>query len=264
MTAFPSPDAAARMASFDGVEIFYQWWNGQDTRPPVVLCHGFAADAHSNWVATGVVAALQQQGRSVLAMDARGHGQSDKPHQPLQYGEAVMARDLALLLELLGIPQIDLVGYSMGAVVALLFAAGDDRVRRLVVGGVGAAVVELGGVDTRVLPNDLLVQALLTDDPATIAHPAAAAFRAFVGMMKADRKALAAQAQSVNDRPIPLQRIQVPTLLLTGSEDPLAQRPAVLQAAIRGAELSSLPGDHLAVLRRPEFVSQLVAFLQRD
>jgi pimeloyl-ACP methyl ester carboxylesterase len=50
-----------------------------------------------------------------------------------------------VLLDLIGEPQFDLVGYSMGAVVALLVASEDARVRRLVVGGVGSGVVECGG-----------------------------------------------------------------------------------------------------------------------
>lgn len=263
-TAIRGADAAARMESFDGVEIFYQWWNGRDSRPPVALCHGFAADANSNWVATGIVAALQQRGRSVLAMDARGHGQSDKPHQPHQYGEGRMAKDLGRLLDLLDIPVVDLLGYSMGAVVSLLFAAADPRVRRLVVGGVGAGVVELGGVDTRVLPNELLVRALLAADPTTIDHPGVAAFRAFADALKADRKALAAQAQAVNTRPIALANIQSPTLIVAGEDDPLAQRPQLLQNAIAWAQLHTLPGDHLSVLRHPDFASRVAEFLSRD
>lgn len=261
INAASGADAADRMESFDGVEIFYQWWAGRDNQPPVVLCHGFAADARSNWVATGIVAALQQQGRSVLAMDARGHGQSDKPHQSEYYGEAKMAQDLAQLLTLLNIPQIDLVGYSMGAVVALLFASANPGVRRLVVGGVGAGVVELGGVDTRALPNELLVQALLTVDPATIVHPGAAAFRAFIDALRGDRKALAAHAQVVHAQPIALAKITAPTLILAGSEDPLAQRPQVLQAAMSHADLHTLPGDHLSILRHPDFSSALTKFL---
>lgn len=48
-------------------------------------------------------------------------------------------------------PPAGLVGYSMGAVVMLLTAARAGHVRRLVVGGIGAAAVERGGVDTDVL-----------------------------------------------------------------------------------------------------------------
>lgn len=256
-----APNIAGRVASFDGVEIFYQWWEGKDSCRPVVLCHGFVADANGNWVMPGIVAGLVAQGRSVLAMDARGHGQSDKPHEPENYGENKMARDLKALLDELQISEIDLVGYSMGSVVALIFASQNSCVRRLVIGGVGSAVVELGGVDTRALSNGLLVEALLEDDPSKITDQGAAGFRAFADALKADRKALAAQAQSMNSEAIALDNIHCPTLLLTGDKDPLAQRPEVLQKAIARSELSVVDGDHLSILGHPEFQSALLSFL---
>ncbi|WP_439135904.1 alpha/beta fold hydrolase [Pseudomaricurvus sp.] len=257
-----APDIAGRVESFDGVEIFYQWWEGKQSRPPVVLCHGFVADANGNWVMPGIVPGLVAQGHSVLTMDARGHGQSDKPHDPDSYGESKMAKDLKALLDELQISEIDLVGYSMGSVVSLIFASQNPCVRRLVIGGVGSAVVELGGVDTRALSNGLLVEALLEDDPAKITDKEAAGFRGFADALKADRKALAAQAQSMNNQPIALGNIQCPTLLLTGDKDPLAQRPEVLQDAIARSELSVVDGDHLSILGDPKFQSALLNFLR--
>jgi pimeloyl-ACP methyl ester carboxylesterase len=93
----PSEDAAAtqpaesrrdRFESFDGTEIAYQVWGAPGQLPPVLLHHGFVADATVNWVLPGVVAALLQSGREVIAPDARGHGRSGKPHDPARYGEA--------------------------------------------------------------------------------------------------------------------------------------------------------------------------------
>ncbi len=247
--------------SFDGVEIFYQEWGESSALPPVVLHHGFIADANLNWVATGVVDKLVAAGRRVVAPDARGHGRSGKPHDPAFYGESKMAGDLAVLLDTIGAEEADLVGYSMGAIVSLITATQEPRIRRLVVGGVGAGIVEVGGVDTRAIPNELLAEALLTDDPSTITHPGAANFRAFADAIQADRRALAAQARSVHAERIPVERINAPTLVLAGTEDPLAERPQVLSDAIPGARLLSVPGDHMGALRAAEFVPALVEFL---
>ena len=107
--------------TWDGIAIAYQEWGEQASLPPVVLHHGFVADANANWVLPGVVGGLVAAGRRVVAPDARGHGSSEKPHDPGFYGEQRMARDLAALLEVIGGGQVDLVGYSMGAVVALIF-----------------------------------------------------------------------------------------------------------------------------------------------
>jgi pimeloyl-ACP methyl ester carboxylesterase len=246
--------------TFDDLRIVFQRWGPDTGAPPVVLHHGFVVDANLNWVGPGIVDALVRAGRQVVAIDARGHGRSEKPHDPDRYGETAMARDLLLLVDRLGTPQVDLVGYSMGAVVSLITAAQDRRIRRLVVGGVGAAVVELGGVDTRVIPNELLVGALLTDDPTQVA-PAATSFRMLADAIGGDRLALAAQARSVHCEPIPLGLITARTLVVVGDADPLAARPEVLAGAIPGATLVVVPGDHQLAVLSPMFSSAILEFL---
>lgn len=250
-----------RFTADDGVEIAWYEWGAPSGRPPVVLHHGFAADAHLNWVATGVVAALEGAGRHVVALDARGHGASGKPTDPARYGEARMARDVSALLDAVGAERVDLVGYSMGAIVALIVTAAEPRVRRLVVGGVGAGVVELGGVDTRVLASGRLAAALEAEDAAAVADPEAAGFRLFADAVGADRRALAAQARAVHASPIALDRIAAPTLVLAGDTDPLASRPEVLAAAIPGARLELVPGDHLRAVAHPRLAALTVGFL---
>jgi pimeloyl-ACP methyl ester carboxylesterase len=251
-----------RLEARDGVGIAYRQWNAGASAIPVVLHHGFVADGALNWEGPGVVKALVEAGRWVVTLDARGHGASDKPHDPALYGEAIMARDLMQLIDRLGAERYDLVGYSMGAVVSLLVAAQDARVRRLVVGGVGEGVVVCGGVDTRALPNTALAEALEADDPKTITDPAGAGFRAFADMLRADRLALAAQARSVHATPIALDRIAVPTLLLAGRSDPLAVHPERLASAIPGAELVLLQGDHMSALQDPAFIGSIRDFVR--
>ncbi|MCU1391197.1 MAG: hypothetical protein JWL72_4535 [Ilumatobacteraceae bacterium] len=247
--------------SSDGLQIAYDDWGSDTSRPPVLLHHGFAANANLNWVLPGVVAALTDSGRRVVALDARGHGRSDHPHDPAFYGEAKMAADVAALADVLGVDEFDLVGYSMGAIVALVVGSTEPRVRRLVIGGVGAGVVERGGVDTRALAPDLLQAALRADDPATITDPTAASFRRFADHTGADRFALAAQAARVHRSPIDLDRITAPTLVLAGRDDPLAVRPHVLAEAIPGAQLTVIDGDHLGAVGAPAFAPTIVAFV---
>ncbi|MCM0677065.1 alpha/beta hydrolase [Micromonospora phytophila] len=249
------------MTSFDGVEIAYREWGRRGGSPPVVLHHGFAVDAHTNFVAPGVVAALVEAQRWVVTVDARGHGASQKPRDPGRYGEATMARDLGLLLDLLDVDAVDLVGYSMGAVVAAILASQDHRVRRLVLSGVGAAMVELGGLDTRAMPPAEVAAVLLAEHSGTIAASPALAFRLLADAVGADRHALAAQVTAVHTDPIPLGRITAPTLVLHGVADHLAARPQVLAGAIPGAVRRPLPGDHLGVVRDPGFAPAIVDFL---
>ncbi|MDP9795589.1 pimeloyl-ACP methyl ester carboxylesterase [Catenuloplanes nepalensis] len=250
-----------RFVSFDGVEISYQEWGRPGSVPPVILHHGFAVDAQTNWVLPGVVDAIASTGRHVIAPDARGHGASEKPTDPARYGEDTMARDLTVLIDRLGVAEADLVGYSMGGVVAAITAATDGRIRRLVIGGVAASLVERGGVDSRVLPQGEVIAVLLADSPTAIAASPAMAFRALADAVGADRRALAAQITAAHRTPIPLHEITADTLVLCGRDDPFAARPEILAAAIPRARLRRIPGDHLGAVRDPAFAAALVDFL---
>jgi pimeloyl-ACP methyl ester carboxylesterase len=250
-----------RFTTWDEIEIAYQEWGNRDSSLPVVLHHGFVVDANANWALPGVVDALLRAGRWVVAPDARGHGHSEKPHDPAAYGEQSMARDLAVLLDVINRPQADLVGYSMGAIVALLLASDDQRVRRLVVGGVGAGVIECGGVDRRAVSNESIIQAFRAQDAATIEDTTAQAFRALADAVEADREALVAQAFSRHRGGVALERISAPTLVLAGDSDPLAVRPEVLVAAIPRATLKIVSGDHMGAIADPRFTQSMVEFL---
>jgi pimeloyl-ACP methyl ester carboxylesterase len=252
---------SARIVSFDGTEIAYQEWGSDTAGRPVVLQHGFVADSNLNWVGPGVVKALTDARRRVVAVDARGHGASSKPHDPSLYGEERMAKDLIAVLAAIGAEQLDLVGYSMGAVVALIVASRDPRVRRLVVGGIGASAVELGGVDTRVRPSTSVIAALRDEDPGEIKDPLVASFRFLADAVGADREALAAHAQRVHAEPISLDEIRAPTLVIGGDADEVAPRPQVLASALPDARLLIVPGDHLSAVVAPEFTAAIVEFL---
>ncbi len=253
--------AHASFRSTDGVEIAYQRWGEGSSRAPVVLHHGFVATADANWVATGVLDALLAGGHAVVAPDARGHGRSQKPHDPARYGEGRMAQDLAALLDVIECEQVDLVGYSMGAIVSLILAAEDRRVRRLIVGGVGSGVLECGGVDRRAVSNEAIIEALSVEDPVARKGTAAHTYRQLADALGGDRQALAAQARAVFRGEIALARITAPTLVLAGESDPLAVRPQVLARAIPGASLQMLAGDHVGALADPRFTQSIVEFL---
>ncbi|WP_432513905.1 alpha/beta fold hydrolase [Kineococcus sp. SYSU DK001] len=262
----PAADRTHAVRTSDGLTLAVHEWSGPAAAGdrPVLLHHGFGASAHLEWPRSGLPQALLAAGRRVLAVDARGHGRSQAPHDPARYGEARMARDVVEVLDALGVPDADLVGYSMGAVVASLVAAtGPARVHRLVLGGVGAGLVELGGVDTRVLPASRLAVALRTGDPGALTDPVVRGFRDFAASTGNDLLALAAQADAVHDRPIALDAVQAPTLVVAGDEDLLAARPEVLAAAVPGARLTLVRGDHGTALRDPRFAAGISGFLSR-
>jgi pimeloyl-ACP methyl ester carboxylesterase len=240
--------------SFDGLDIAYL---DVGEGAPVVLLHGFAADHFSNWVATSVVDDLVASGRRVVAPDARGHGQSAKPHDPEAYGNDAMAKDVQALLNHLDIDEVDVVGYSMGSIVAGRLAPREPRVRSLVLGGVGG---EWTGSE-RPLDQVPIAEALETDDPDAIESPIARAFRKFADSTGADRWALAANQRSRNASKTDVGLITVPTLVLTGDADSLAGSSESLAKRIPSATFRVVRGNHLSAVRDPDFSRSIVAFV---
>lgn len=130
--------------SSDGVELAYLDEGAGDA---VLLIHGFGSTKEINWVNTGWVKLLLGAGRRVIAFDHRGHGASEKLYDPALYHTELMADDAARLLAHLGVPQADIIGYSMGARVgAHLALLHPERVRSLVMGGLGIHLVEGAGL----------------------------------------------------------------------------------------------------------------------
>lgn len=243
-----------RFASFDGLEIaFTVLGAGPDT----LLMHGFASDAARNWVAPGIAGALVAAGRRVIMYDARGHGASGKPHDSASYENEAMVRDAAAVVDHLSLMAVDVVGYSMGAIVATRFVPTAPRVRSLVLGGIGARLVIGRPV------NRAAIATALSASPGTVIRDRAArAFRRFAERSGNDLDALSAiQRVPHHGMPGPLDEIRVPTLVLAGRADELAGSPSGLAAHIPNAIARSVPGDHLTAVAEPEFVAAVIEFL---
>lgn len=96
----------------DGVKIHYTI-EGQG--PPVILIHGFSVNADLQWRRSNTHNMLKQD-YTVVAIDNRGHGLSDKPHDPEAYGDQ-FAKDVINLMDHLGFEKAAVVGYSMGGMI---------------------------------------------------------------------------------------------------------------------------------------------------
>lgn len=240
--------------SFDGSDVAYL---DEGTGRVVVLLHGFASDHRGNWVTPGVVAALVAADRRVIAPDARGHGRSARPHDPASYGDDAMVKDVTALFDDLGVDEVDLVGYSMGSLISAKVATRDARVRSLVLGGVGGSWAG----QQRPQNGNAIADALEADDPSSIDEPIPHAFRAFADSTGSDRLALAACQRSDRGEYAELSSIAVPTMVLTGDKDNLAGPPETVAKRIPGARSVVVHGNHLTVVRDPEFTRHLVSFV---
>jgi pimeloyl-ACP methyl ester carboxylesterase len=100
---------------------------GDPKGPAVVLIHGYTDNAR-DWVP--LVPYLSPHFRLIL-VDIRGHGRSSKPE--CCYTRFDFAYDIKLLLDALGVAQADVVGHSLGSVIAQTFAENwPERTRRVV------------------------------------------------------------------------------------------------------------------------------------
>jgi pimeloyl-ACP methyl ester carboxylesterase len=129
-------ETAMPFATNGDVRIHYHL-GGNSDGPPLVLQHGYSMSLH-DWYDPGYVNTLGKNFRLIL-IDARGHGTSDKPHDPESYRAAHMASDVVAVLDTLGIARAHFFGYSMGGRIGFALARdAASRLSSLVLGGNGA------------------------------------------------------------------------------------------------------------------------------
>ena len=241
----------------DGVEIAYIDEGAGD---PVVLVHGFASNATVNWGDPGWVRHLTGAGYRVVALDNRGHGRSEKLHDPKDYSGPIMARDVLRLMDHLGIEAAHVMGYSMGArIAAFLGLAAPGRVCSLIFGGLGGNMVR-GMAGTGPIAKAL--EAPSIDD---VANPTARTFRAFAEQTGSDLKALAACIRSSRD-PLTAEdvgRLSCPVLVAVGTLDVMARPAGDLAKLIPGAKALDLEGrDHMKAVGDMAYKRGVTEFLQ--
>ena len=142
-------------------------WPGPVKGPAIVCVHGLTAN-HTCWAS---VADLLSPAYRLIAYDLRGRGESDKPDKG--YSLALHNEDLEGLLDHFGLRKAVLVGHSLGAHIALRFAATHpERVSKLV-------LVD-GGIDVRAEVLDSLRPAI---DRLGVEFPSLDMFMGFVRML---------------------------------------------------------------------------------
>lgn len=230
-----------------------------ETGPPVLLVHGFASRRRTNWVSPGWYRALGEAGRRVIAFDHRGHGESEASHDPADYDEGRLADDCTTVMAACGVAQADVIGYSMGSMVAIrLMLDQPDRVRRVVLGGLGDNFIHVPAF------NDAVPEALLTEDPFAITDATALTFRVFADQQHQDRVALAAcwrRPRTPFDAAA-MARIETPVRVICGDKDRITGSPQPLADAIPGAGAVLVPGrDHMTAVGDKVTKAEALGFL---
>jgi pimeloyl-ACP methyl ester carboxylesterase len=248
---------------------------------PVVLVHGWMADA-SMWGrdSAGNPKLSPPPGFRLIALDCRGHGQSDKPHDRALYGTE-MALDVTRLMDHLKIPKAHLVGYSMGAfIVGKIAAAHPDRVISAIYGGQVPLVIGAppsGSRETAVFAKAAeegkgmgayLLEVLPPGRPKPTLEQANS-WAAFMLNGK-DVKALAAAGLSFDDLQVSqedLAACPAPALFIYGSleSEHLKGRVEALRKALARADVVVIEGgDHVTTLGRAAFGEAILEFLRKN
>lgn len=228
---------------------------------PVLCVHGFASSGKVNWIDTGWVETLTSAGYQAITLDNRGHGQSDKPHDPELYYPQQMAEDAIALLDHLGISRAAVLGYSMGARIAAFMAfSHPERVAAAIFGGMGMNLVN-GLTDG----NDIIA-GLRAPSLADLTHPTARQFRIFADHTGSDREALAA-CMETSRQPMAradARRIEVPVLVAVGEADEMAGPPGPLAELLPHGEAVLIPKrDHMRATGDKVFKAAALDFLSR-
>lgn len=230
---------------------------------PIVLVHGFASSKNVNWVYPTWVSELRKNGRRVIALDNRGHGESEKLYDPGQYSIPSMAGDIIALLDHLGIPRADIMGYSLGGrLTAWLGLNEPQRLRSAILGGIG-----IGGLIEGTGPGESVALALEAPSLEDVTDPVGRTFRAFADQTRSDRRALVAclrGSRSLMTRE-EAAGISVPVLIAVGTADEVAGSASALGDIISGSEVLDIPNrDHMRAVGDKVYKTGVLDFLSRQ
>ena len=246
----------------------------EGTGEPVVLIHGFSLDSVSNWVQPGIVKGLSDRYQAI-AIDLRGHGESDKPHAAAAYGTAIV-EDVLRLMDQLKIAKAHVVGYSMGGEVALALLT--EHPERLLTATIGAP----GWID----PNDHRLEKMRNDTADSLEHgmgidplikgiwplgwpPPTTEMIEIINrdfLRSHDPLAMAAAARGqVSHLRVSGEKIRankLPVLSLVGELDPLKFYLDHLSAMMPTLKIVAIPGaTHMTAFSNSLFLSSLKSFL---
>ena len=251
-----------------GLRLFYRV---EGSGIPVVLVHGYGVNADLNWRLPGVIRALRKE-YQVITLDVRGHGRSDKPHDPGQYG-VELVRDVVRLLDHLAIEKAHVVGYSMGGFITIkLTEMYPERLLSAVPCASGWEKPE--GKNLQLLEsltgaldrNEGFGPLILALEPVPPPKWKVWTIDFFMGFLN-DIEAMSAVMKNFAELAITeedLRKNQVPVLSIAGARDPLGAGIEDMTQIMSCHEAAYIKGgDHATTIMKKAYLENLMAFLAK-
>lgn len=213
--------------------------------PPLLLLHGNGEDG-SYFVHQMDAFSLHY---TVYAIDTRGHGRSPRGDAPFTMEQ--FARDLLEFMDEEAIQRANILGFSDGGNIALTFALRyPARLRSLILNG---ANLFPGGVKRRV------------QLPIILGYHAASLLARLDPKAVPKRELLALMVEQPDIPPAALAALQVPTLVIAGTRDMIAEsHTRLIHRSIPGSRLALVEGDHFIAAKQSGLFNKAVErFLDR-
>ena len=231
-------------------------WREMGAGRPLMLIHGFISDGLTNWVRYGTAAGLVAAGFRLIMPDLRGHGLSDRPHDPAAYPRDVLADDQMALIAHLGLTDFDLGGYSLGARTTARMLAKGVRPGRAILSGMGLAGVSSTAHRTAHFRH--ILRNIGSHPKGSDAWMA----EAFLKTTGGDPVALDLVLDTFVDTPVDvLAGFDLPIGIICGTEDQDNGSAEALADILPRATYLPIPGNHMAAVTRPEFGAAFLHFL---
>jgi pimeloyl-ACP methyl ester carboxylesterase len=243
----PAPAAPQTgYAPVNGLQMYYELHGSGGT--PLLLLHGGLFDIDQQF---GELLPALSANRRVIAADFQGHGRTNDIDRPL--GTVDLASDVVGLLQHLGVPKVDVFGFSVGGAVALhLTIRNPELVRKAIISSVSfhpsgdrdENAEAVGEMKVEMIAGTPMEAAYLAKSP----HPDLEHLQVLLTKLGGYDKGT--DGWSDDD----IRGIAAPTLFTVGDNDAVK-----LEHAIRFAQLAVFPGTtHFSGIARTDLVSDVV------
>ncbi|MEO0570592.1 MAG: alpha/beta hydrolase [Bacteroidota bacterium] len=239
--------------SFDDLKIaFTDRGSGQ----PIILLHGFINTGNS-WDKSALKKDLLAAGYRVIVPDLRGNGRSDQPEHPEAYQNDAEVKDLIALANHLKLESYMAIGYSRGSIVLAKLLTLDPRIKKAVIGGMGADFTNPNWERRLAFADAFNGRAELTEltrGAVTYAKSINANLK-ILGLLQDHQPVTSVQE---------LQDISIPIRIVCGDTDVDNGDPKQLQESIPKSELQLVSGDHNNTYKQQNFADAILEFLRKN